>query len=50
MATHSGILAWTISWTRVVWWAILHEDTMNQTQMNDETTTNARAACDLNFS
>ena len=24
MATHPGILAWTVPWTEGAWWAIVH--------------------------
>ena len=35
MATHSGILAWTIPMDRGAWWATVHGVTKSQTQLSD---------------
>ena len=35
MATHSGILAWKISWTGVVWWAIVHRVAKSRTRLRN---------------
>ena len=35
MATHSSILAWTISMDRGAWWATVHEVAKSQTRLSD---------------
>ena len=37
MATHSSILAWSISMNREAWWATVHGVTKSQTQLSNQT-------------